>query len=80
MSIKNKNLRFSFEQKKAFQLQYKNPDLPVPSGMEIAAIVEFQTNVAQEYADRMVITIDNKEIDIPIFAFPAKPILVVDGS
>jgi hypothetical protein len=47
--------------------------------MEIAAIVEFETNNAQDFNDKMVISIDNKEIDIPIHAFPAKPILVVDG-
>ncbi len=53
--------------------------MPVPPGMEIAAIVEFETNNAQDFYDKMVISIDNKEIDIPIHAFPAKPILVVDG-
>jgi hypothetical protein len=47
--------------------------------MEIAAIVEFETKNAQDFYDKMVITIDNKEIDIPIHAFPAKPILVIDG-
>ena len=47
--------------------------------MEIAATVEFQTEHAQEYVDKMVITIDNQEIEIPIQAFPACPIIVVDG-
>lgn len=37
--------------------------------MEIAAVIEFQTNIAQDYNDKMVICIDNKEIDIPIQAF-----------
>lgn len=66
--------------KKAFQLKYKNPELPVPPGMEIAATIEFQTENAQEYVDKMVITIDNQEIEIPIQAFPACPIIVVDGK
>jgi hypothetical protein len=47
--------------------------------MEIAAIVEFESANIQDYKDKMVICIDNKEIDIPIRAFPAKPILQVEG-
>lgn len=65
---------------KVFRLKYKNPELPVPPGMEIAAIVEFETSTAQDYNDKIMIAIDNKEIDIPIQAFPAKPILKVDGK
>ncbi|CAF0834043.1 unnamed protein product [Brachionus calyciflorus] len=63
---------------KAFLLKYKNPELPVPPGMEIAAVVEFETSHAQEFLDKLVISIDNKEIDIPLQAFPAKPLLTVD--
>ena len=62
-----------------FQLDVKNPELPVPPGMEIAAVVQFETKVAQEYNDKIVVSIDNKEIDIPLEAFTAKPILVVEG-
>lgn len=47
--------------------------------MEIAAVIEFESPSAQEYLDKMVISIDNKEIEIPIQAYPARPILVVDG-
>lgn len=64
---------------KAFVLKFKNPSLPVPPGMEIAAIIEFETSSAQDLTDKMMISIDNKEIDIPIQAFPAKPILKIDG-
>ncbi len=48
--------------------------------MEIAAIVEFKSSNIQDYSDKMVICIDNKEINIPIRAFPAKPILSVEGE
>ena len=48
--------------------------------MEIAAIVEFECTNAQEYSDKMVISIDNREIEIPIHAYPAKPSLVFDGK
>ena len=55
-----------------FQLNYKNPELPVPPGMEIAAVVEFNSSHAQDFYDKIVISIDNKEIDIPLQAFPSK--------
>ena len=60
-------------------MDYKNPTEPVPPGMEIMAVITFETSVAQEYKDKMVVSIDNKEIDIPLEAFTAKPILVVEG-
>lgn len=60
-------------------MTFTNPELPVPPGMEIAAVVEFQSNNIQDYADKMVVCIDDKEIPIPIRAFPAKPILDVEG-
>ena len=47
--------------------------------MEIAAIVEFESAISQEYIDKMMVSIDNKEIEIPIRAFPAKPVLAVEG-
>lgn len=66
--------------KKIFKLEYTNPTEPVPPGMEIMAVVTFETNLAQEYNDKVVVSIDNKEIEIPLQAFAAKPILVVEGK
>lgn len=66
--------------KQVFHLNFKQPNLPIPPGMEIAAIVEFECTNAQEYSDKMVISIDNREIEIPIHAYPAKPSLVFDGK
>ncbi len=60
-------------------MEYKNPTEPVPPGMEIMAVITFEANVAQDYNDKIVVSIDNKEIDIQLSAFPAKPILVIDG-
>lgn len=60
-------------------MDYTNPTEPVPPGMEIMAVVTFQTNAAQEHSDKVVVSIDNREIIIPLQAFAAKPILIVDG-
>ncbi len=46
--------------------------------MEIAAIIEFQTDEKIDYADKLVVSIDNREVEIPLTAFPAKPILEAD--
>lgn len=45
--------------------------------MEIVAVIEFNTSQIQDYQDKIVISIDNKEIDVPIEAFPARPNLEV---
>jgi hypothetical protein len=46
--------------------------------MEIAAIIEFQTDEEIDYADKLVVAIDSREVEIPLIAFPAKPILEAD--
>lgn len=76
---KSKRMELFRPSNKVFQLKHKNPELPVPPGMEIAAIIEFETTQLQEYADKIVVAIDNKEIEIPIRAFPARPMFKVDG-
>ena len=43
--------------------------------MEIAAIIEFQTSTVNDYNDKLVVCIDDNEVEIPLIAFPAKPIL-----
>jgi hypothetical protein len=48
--------------------------------MEIAALIEFQSNTVIDYNDKLVVSIDDREIDIPLHAFPAKPILKTDGN
>ena len=60
-------------------MDYTNPIEPVPPGMEIVAKITFETNHSQEFNDKIVVSIDNKEIDIPLQAVPAKPILLIDG-
>ena len=47
----------------------------MPPGMEIAAKINFETTNSQDYVDKMIVCIDNNEIEIPIQAFPAKHIL-----
>lgn len=79
VGVKSKRMElFRPMNKKNFKLDYKNPSEPVPSGMEIMAVITFETDTAQEYNDKVVVSIDNKEVDIPLKAFCAKPILKVD--
>ena len=47
--------------------------------MEIAAVIEFQTNSVMDYNEKLVVSIDSREVDIPLIAFPAKPILHTAG-
>ena len=47
---------------KVFTLKFKNPELPVPPGMEIAAVIEFETATAHDFNDKLVVCIDNKLI------------------
>jgi hypothetical protein len=77
---KSKRMELFRPGNKAFRLQYKNPELPVPPGMEIAALLEFECTRSQLFNDKIVVSIDNKEIDIPIQAFPARQNLIVDGT
>lgn len=67
------------KKQQVFKLVFQNPELPVPPGMEIAAKINFETNNSQDYSDKMIVCIDNNEIEIPIQAFPAKPILKIEG-
>ena len=81
VGTKSRRMELFRPSNKAFTLKFKNPELPVPPGMEIAATIEFETKqAAQDFADKLVVSIDNKEIDIPIQAFTARPILTVDEA
>ncbi len=56
-----------------------NPDQPVPPGLEVTGIIEYIAKSNQEQRDIIVVDIDGQEIQIPLFAFPARPEISVDG-
>lgn len=56
-----------------------NPDQPVPPGLEVTGLVEYTAKSNQEQHDIIVVDIDGKEIQVPLYAFPARPEISVDG-
>lgn len=56
-----------------------NPDQPVPPGLEVTGIIEYISKFNQEQRDIIVVDIDGQEIQIPLFAFPSRPDISVDG-
>ena len=57
----------------------KNPDQPVPPGLEVTGFIEYIPKSNQEQRDTIVVDIDGQEVQIPLFAFPARPDISVDG-
>ena len=51
-----------------FKLKVKNPENPVAPGLEVAAVVEYVTPEAIEHKDRLVVTVDDDVIEIPLHA------------
>ena len=62
-----------------FQLIVKNPDQPVPPGLEVTGIIEYTARSNEEQRDTIVVDIDGQEIQIPILAFAARPEISIDG-
>ncbi len=56
-----------------------NPDQPVPPGLEVTGVIEYIAKTNQEQRDTIVVDIDGQEVQIPLFAFPARPDISVDG-
>ena len=55
---------FAFLQK--FKLIVTNPDRPIASGLEVNATVEFYTDEAQNYQDRLILLVNEDVIEIPL--------------
>ncbi|CAH1800026.1 unnamed protein product [Owenia fusiformis] len=79
ISKTSKSIRYYGPNTEHFKLKVKNPDKPVAAGLEVPAIVEFCTSQAEEFKDRLVITVDDDVIEIPLHAYPSQPILELDG-
>ena len=58
----------------------KNSDQPIPPGLEVTGIIEYAAKSNQEQRDTIVVDIDGQEIQIPLFAFPARPDISVDSN
>ena len=65
---------------KNFHLIVQNPDQPVPPGLEVTGVIEYTAKTNQEERDTIVVDVDGQEIQIPIYAFPARPEISVDGK
>ena len=46
----------------------KNPELPVAPGLEVPAVVEYESRDNAERKDRLVLTVDGEVIEIPLKA------------
>ncbi|KAL4233464.1 hypothetical protein ACF0H5_008145 [Mactra antiquata] len=76
----SKSIRFYAPKTKKFKLKVKNPDKPVAPGLSVPAIIEYTSTEEGEFHDRVVVTVDGEVVEIPIIAYPTKPILEVDQS
>ena len=46
----------------------KNPGTPVAPGLEVGAVVEYSASEAAERKDRIVVTIDDDVVEVPVAA------------
>lgn len=58
----------------------ENPDQPVPPGLEVTGVIEYVAKINEEQRDTIVVDIDGREIKIPLYAFPARSEVSVDGT
>lgn len=57
---------FSFKQK--FKIKAKIPDRAIAPGLELSALVEYFTTENEDSQDRVILTVDNDVIEVPIVA------------
>ena len=62
----NGNLQMNDLLLQYFSLKVKNPEKPVAPGLEVPAIVEYVTQEAKEHKDRLVLTVDDDIVEIPL--------------
>ncbi len=51
-----------------FVLKAKCTDKTIAPGLEVSALVEYETKEAIEHSDRIVLTVDDDVIEIPLKA------------
>ncbi|NWV81447.1 CFA47 protein, partial [Dasyornis broadbenti] len=49
-----------------FKLIVKNPEKPIPSGLQLKAVVEYSPELAEDLQDKLVLLIDDDKVDIPL--------------
>lgn len=47
-------------------MKVKNPNAPVAAGLEVPAVVEYETSEAVDAKDRIVITVDGDVLEVPL--------------
>ncbi|PVD28193.1 hypothetical protein C0Q70_10779 [Pomacea canaliculata] len=61
------------ENTKNFHLKVKNPEEPVAPGLCVPASVEYNATEEAEMTDRLVLTIDDEILEVPIFTYLSCP-------
>jgi hypothetical protein len=51
-----------------FKLKAKNADRAIAPGLEVSALVEYYTTDNQDAQDRIILTVDNDVIEVPLVA------------
>ena len=56
----------------------RNPSLPVPSGLDVRAVVEYRQIDDVDITDRIVVTVDGEVIEVPLCAYACRPDMRID--
>ncbi|XP_052240686.1 cilia- and flagella-associated protein 47-like isoform X3 [Dreissena polymorpha] len=80
ISKSSKSIRYYAPKTKKFKLKVKNPDKPVAPGLCVPAIIEYTNTEDGEFKDRVVVTVDGEVVEIPIIAYPTKPMLEIEQT
>ncbi|XP_078495986.1 cilia- and flagella-associated protein 47 isoform X1 [Ciona intestinalis] len=75
----SKRIRFHAPVTNKFKLHVTNPEKPVAPGLEIQASVEYFNDVAEDARDRIILSVDDDIIEIPLYAYTPTPLLDVEG-
>ncbi|XP_076799523.1 cilia- and flagella-associated protein 47-like isoform X2 [Clavelina lepadiformis] len=75
----SKRIRFHGPITEKFKLNVTNPQRPVAPGMEIFATVEYISDVAEDARDRIILSVDDDVIEIPLYAYTPTPLLDLES-
>uniref|UniRef100_H2YRU5 HYDIN/VesB/CFA65-like Ig-like domain-containing protein n=1 Tax=Ciona savignyi TaxID=51511 RepID=H2YRU5_CIOSA len=75
----SKRIRFHAPVTDKFKLHVSNPERPVAPGLEVQATVEYMNNMAEDARDRIILSVDEDIIEIPLYAYTPTPLLDLEG-